>query len=264
MSAASASVPDADWARIRRPIIRDAVSIGIAVAIYGVSFGALGAASGLSVAQTCVLSLLMFTGASQFAFVSVIASGGSPVAAVTSALLLGTRNTFYALRMSTLLAATGLARPAAAQLTIDESTAMALAHEPTSQRAGRLGFWATGISVFVFWNLATALGAFGAQLLGDPRTIGLDAAIGAGLFALLWPRLKDRLSWAVALGAAAVALALTPVLQPGLPVLMAALVAVVAGFLTEPTSEEAEMGLESAVDGTEPMRPGTDSEVGPA
>lgn len=253
----SAVAGDAQWAQVRRPIVRDAISIGLAVAIYGVSFGALGVASGLSVPQTCALSLLMFTGASQFAFVSVVAGGGSPVAAIASALLLGMRNTFYALRLSTLLRPTGLRRPLAAQLTIDESTAMALAHEPTSQRAGRLGFWATGIAVYLFWNAATALGAFGARMLGDPGAIGLDAAISAGLFALLWPRLKDRLAWSVALGATAVALLLTPVLQPGLPVLAAALVAIVAGFATSPEASDSEIPED------EPMRPGTDTEIGP-
>lgn len=188
-------------------------------------------ASGFSPLQTQALSVLMFTGASQFALIGVMGAGGGAAAAVVTAWLLGARNALYGLRMAPLVRARGLRRLAAAHLTIDESTAMALGRDETrfDGRESRLAFWATGLSVLVLWNAGTLVGALGAAAIGDPRTLGLDAAIPAGFVALLWPRLRDRESWAVALAGAAVALALTPLLPPGLPVLAASLVAVVAG-----------------------------------
>ncbi len=214
----------------RRPLASKALGIGVATGAYALSFGAIGVASGLSVWQTQTLSLLMFTGASQFAMVGIIGAGGGLLAAVLTAWLLGARNSLYALSMAPLHQVRGLRRIAAAQLTIDETTAMALAH-PEPRAASRYAFWATGISVFVLWNIGTLLGAVGAAALGDPAALGLDAAIPAALLALLWPRLVDRSMWAVALVAAALAIALTPVLQPGLPVLAAALVALIASAL---------------------------------
>lgn len=221
-----------EWAAARRSIVRDAAGIGLAVGAYGIGFGALGVAAGLSLAQTMGLSLLMFTGASQFALVGVLAAGGGTIAAALTALMLGIRNALYGLRMAPILQVTGLNRYVAAQLTIDETTAMALAHEETEfdGRASKLGFWATGLSVYVFWNLATLIGALGAGALGDPKAFGLDAVIPAAFLALLWPRLKGREAWAVAIISALVAIALTPVLRPGLPVLAAALVAIIAGY----------------------------------
>lgn len=223
---------DAAWTEARSGILRDSLSLGAAVGAYGVSFGALGVASGLTVLQTVALSALMFTGASQFALVGVLGAGGGPVAGVTTALLLGARNTLYGLRLAELLQLRGSRRLLAAQLTIDESTAMALGQDERAfgGRSARLAFWATGATVYVCWNLATVVGAFAVDALGDPRAIGLDAAIPAGFLALLWPRLRSGEAWAVAGGGAVVALALTPLLRPGLPVLAAAAVAVVAGL----------------------------------
>ena len=148
-----------------------------------------------------------------------------------TALMLGARNALCGLRMVPLLGVTGAKRLLAAQWTIDESTAMALAREDhADERAARTAFWATGVSIYVFWNLSTLLGGLGAKALGDPRTLGLDAAIPAAFLALLWPRLKGREPWAIAVLSATVAILLTPVLQPGLPVLAAALVAIIAGM----------------------------------
>ncbi len=214
----------------RRRITSGAVGIGLATGAYGLSFGAISVASGLTALQTQTLSLLMFTGGSQFALVGVLGAGGGAVAAILTAWLLGARNGMYALSMAPTLQVTGLRRLAAAELTIDESTAMALAH-PDPPDAARHAFWRTGLSVYVLWNLGTLLGALGAAAIGDPATLGLDAAIPAAFIALLWPRLVDRTMWAVALAGAAVALALTPVLRPGLPVLAAGLVALIAAML---------------------------------
>jgi 4-azaleucine resistance transporter AzlC len=221
------------WEAERRTIVVNALGVGLAVAAYGVSFGAIAVTGGLTVQQSMLLSLLMFTGGSQFAFIGVLVAGGGSASAVATSVLLGLRNAFYGLSMAPILKVTGARRLVAAQLTIDESVAMAVGRsvEHDGGRAARLAFWATGLSVYVFWNLATLVGALGADALGDPKVWGLDAAIPAGFIALVWPRLNDRRSWAIGLAAAAVALALTPFLRPGVPVLLTSVVAVVAGVL---------------------------------
>lgn len=214
----------------RSSIIRDGVAVGVATGAYGISFGAVSVASGLDVLQTCALSLLVFTGASQFALVGVVASGGAPISGALTALLLGSRNTLYGLRIAPLLDWHGWRRRAAAHLVIDESTAMSVNRRTTP--AARVGFLSTGLAVFVLWNLATLGGALAGTALGDPRTYGLDAAVGGAFLALLWPRLGTTLNRVVAVLAAALALGLVPVTTAGVPVLAAAGVAVLAGVLT--------------------------------
>jgi branched chain amino acid efflux pump len=224
-----------DWRATRAGVVRNAAGIGIATGAYALSFGAIATASGLSVLQTCFLSLAMFTGASQYALVGVLGAGGGALTAAATALLLGTRNVLYGLRLSSLLQVRGLRRLAAAQLVIDESTAMSLGRE--SARANRLGFWATGICVYVLWNLGTLIGAVGAQALPDPRAVGLDAAAPAAFLALLAPRVRSRSLVAIAVAASAVAIALVPVLPVGGPVLIAALVAIVVGAAGRATQD---------------------------
>ena len=214
----------AGWIATRRAVLTKSAGVGVAVGTYGVSFGVLATTSGLSVLQTCSLSVLAFTGASQFALVGVLGGGGSALAGTLTALLLGSRNALYGLRLGPTLRVRGLRRVFAAHLVIDESTAMAIAQD--DERAARLAFWSTGLAVFALWNAATLLGALGATALGDPRKFGLDAAVGAAFLGLLWPRLKGRSAWVTALTAAAVALALSPVLTPGVPVLVAGTITV--------------------------------------
>jgi predicted branched-subunit amino acid permease len=205
----------------RPAVLRDAAGIGLAVGAFGLSYGAIAVASGFTVLQTCALSVLMFTGASQFALVGVIGGGGSLLAGALTALLLGGRNALYGLRLSSLLRVRGARRAVAAQLVIDESAAMALTR-------GAPGFWATGAAVFACWNAGTAAGALGGAALSDPRALGLDAAAPAAFLALLAPRLAGRGSRTLALAAAAAALAAVPLAPAGVPVLIAALVAVAA------------------------------------
>ncbi|HET8601371.1 MAG TPA: AzlC family ABC transporter permease [Segeticoccus sp.] len=212
----------------RRLVIRQALSVGVATGAYGVSFGALSVAAGLSLWQTMALSLLLFSGGSQFALVGVVAAGGTGVAAVLTSSLLGVRNGLYGLQVSRLLDVRGWRRAAAAQVTIDESTAVAIGQE--QRRESRLGFWLTGLSVFVLWNLMTLVGGVIGDLLGDPKRWGLDAAAAAAFLALLWPRLKAREAQAVGVSAALVALLVAPHAPAGVPVLVAALAAVVVGL----------------------------------
>lgn len=213
-------------------VISTSVGVGLATGLYGVSFGALSVAAGLDVWQTQVLSLLMFSGGSQFAFIGIIAASGlgsvAIGAAVVSAWLLGIRNGFYAVRMAPILERVGLQKLIPALLTIDESTAVATAQSETSDQ--RKGFWFTGLAVFVFWNLATLLGAFLGDAIGDPAMWGLDAAAAAAFLGLIWPRLKERQALAVAALSMVVAVVLTPALPAGVPVLVAGAIAIVFGI----------------------------------
>jgi len=223
----------ATWEQTRTEITRNAISIGVAVATYGVSFGALGTTTGLSVAQTCALSILMFTGGSQFALVSTLASGGTGFAGAFAAILLGTRNTAYSMRMHPLINAQGPLKLLASHLTIDESTAMGLAQDEKtfSGNATRLAFWSTGFAVFVLWNIATLIGALAATSIGDPRAFGLDAAIGAGLFALVYPQIKNKRHLSIALGGALLALSLANFVSPGIPIILSSVVAFIGGYI---------------------------------
>ncbi len=214
-------------------LISTSMGVGLATGLYGISFGALSVASGLDVLQTQVLSLLMFSGGSQFAFIGVIAAsgiGGVGVgAAIVSAWLLGIRNGFYAVRMAPILNRIGLAKLLPALLTIDESTAVAAAQADEGDQ--KKGFWYTGLAVFVFWNIATLIGAFLGDAIGDPKAWGLDAAAAAAFLGLIWPRLVERQSLAVAAIAMVIAVSLTPALPAGVPVLVAGAVAIAFGAL---------------------------------
>ncbi|WP_068260856.1 AzlC family ABC transporter permease [Janibacter limosus] len=209
---------------------RQGLSVGLATGVYGVSFGALGVAAGLDTWQTVALSLLLFTGGSQFAFVGIMASGGNPITAVATSTLLGIRNGLYGLQLARVLRLRGWRRAAAAQVTIDESTAVALAQDEPEVQA--TGFWAAGLGVYAFWNLSTLVGAIAGNAMGDPRAWGLDAAAAAAFVALIWPRLRDRTGRITAGLAAAIALISFAPMPAGVPVLLAAIAAVVVGLVT--------------------------------
>ncbi|GHI87029.1 AzlC family ABC transporter permease [Streptomyces xanthophaeus] len=209
--------------RPRAAVVRDALGVGVAVGLSGFAFGVTAAGAGISTLQACVLSLLVFTGASQFALVGALAAGGNPFTAAAGAFFLGTRNAFYGLRLSQLLALPRAVRPFAAHWVIDETTAVALAQP--GRKTARLGFAVTGLSLYVLWNLTTLLGALGAEAIGDTRAWGLDAAGPAVFLALLAPMLKTSTERAVAALALVLGLGLLPVLPAGVPVLVAALAA---------------------------------------
>ena len=213
----------------RSTVTRNAIGVGLATGVYGISFGALAVTSGFSFAQTQVLSLGLFSGASQFAVVGIMGAGGGAIAAIATSSLLGVRNGLYALSIANVLKLKGFKKVIASQLTIDESTAMSIANNDDEEMS-RWAFWATGISVFVFWNIATAIGAFGASFVADPKSLGLDAAVGAAFLALLWPRLINKENRTAGALAAILALLLTPFVPPGLPVLACVLIAIIMGL----------------------------------
>jgi predicted branched-subunit amino acid permease len=213
----------------RRGVIRDALGIGIATGAYALSFGAISTAAGLSLLQTCALSVLMFTGASQFALVGVVGAGGSVWAGAATAALLGSRNALYGMRLSSILDRSRWRRAAAAHFVIDETTAMAIARESIPE--SRFAFWATGFAVFVLWNLGTLIGALATHALPDPKVLGFDAAPPAAFLALLAPRLRAREPLAIAFGAGVVALVCLPFVPAGVPLLIVAVLVAIFGIV---------------------------------
>jgi predicted branched-subunit amino acid permease len=212
----------------RNQVDRTALSVAFTVGLYGAAFGAAGVTAGFSILQTCLLSILLFSGASQFAVVGIMGAGGSAVSAIATATLLGFRNALYGLQMAPILKVKGLKRILAAQITIDESTAVATLQENDADR--RRGFYVTGIGVYVFWNLFTFLGALGASAIGDPSVWGLDAAVPAAFCGLIWPRLKNKTHFVVSAVAIAWALLLTPITPAGIPIITTVLLAVIFGM----------------------------------
>ena len=216
--------------RIESTTFRDSLSVSITVGAYGTAFGAAAVANGFSLLQTCLLSLLTFSGASQFAVIGVLGAGGGALSGIATASLLGIRNGVYGVIMAPRLKVKGFKRIIAAQITIDESTAVALGQEVRGEKAMRQGFWLTGFGVFLFWNLFTLAGALGAQAMGDIRAWGLDSAVPAAFLGLVWPRLKTNRDRFLAVGCMVFALAMTPILPAGLPIIATALIAVVVGL----------------------------------
>ena len=206
------------------------LSISIATGLYGVSFGALSVASGLDLWQTMALSLLLFSGGSQFAFIGVIGGGGTGLAAITASALLGIRNGIYGMQMNALVSPSRWWRPLAAHVTIDESTATASGQDHPGEQ--RRGFWTAGVGIFLLWNLFTLVGALAGNALGDPRQWGLDGAAVAAFLALLWPRLKGKEPAAIAVACALATLLAVPFVPSGVPILVAAAVAAAIGWFT--------------------------------
>ena len=213
-----------------RPVFAACVTLGFAVGVFAISFGVSSVAAGASVGQTCALSLLVFTGASQVSAVSVIGSGGTAASAFGGAALLAARNGVYGLAMAPHLKGRLPTRLIAAQLTIDESTAMAAAQDDEAHKSA--AFWITGLSVYLFWNVGTLIGA----LLGtaiDPSTYGLDAAFPAAFVAILFPLLRERRPLLAAAIGGAICLVLIPFTPVGVPILCAAL-AILVGVPAPP------------------------------
>lgn len=224
------------------PAVRIGLSIALATGLYGISFGALAVASGFSVLQTALLSLLMFTGGSQFAFIGVVGAGGTGAAAFGASSLLGVRNAVYGAQINRLLRPRRWWRPLAAQLTIDESAATAASQQDPAEQ--RRGFWVAGLGVYLLWNLFTLVGALLGDAMGDPRRWGLDGAAVAAFLGLLWPRLRLREPVAIAVACALVTVLALPWLPPGVPILLAAAVAAIWGWFGQGPAEE---GLEPDV-----------------
>ena len=215
---------DAPRKAAERRIRNRALTIGVSVTPFGLSFGAVSVEAHLSLIQVCLLSLVLFSGASQFALVSIIGAGGSYFSAVGTALLLGVRNGLYGARVNTLLRPAGLRRFVMAEVTIDESTAMAVSEARTGHATR--AFWSTALSVYVLWNLSTIVGALVGNALGSPAATGLDVAGPAAFIALLAPRLNTVRMRLAAPGSGVIALVTVPFVPVGAPILIGGLTAV--------------------------------------
>lgn len=211
-----------------KAVKQESFTVSLTVGAYGIAFGAAAVADHFTVLQACLLSLLLFSGASQFAVVGVMGAGGSAISAIATSTLLGSRNALYGLRLAPILSHRGWKRAVGAQITIDESTGVALSQSTDDEM--KKGFWYTGIGVFIFWNFFTVLGALGANAIGNPSAWGLDAAVPAAFLGLLWPRLKAKETWAVAGTAIVLALSLAPVVPAGVPIISCALISIIVGW----------------------------------
>ncbi len=211
-----------------KAVKQESFTVSLTVGAYGIAFGAAAVADHFTVLQACLLSLLLFSGASQFAVVGVMGAGGSAISAIATSTLLGSRNALYGLRLAPILSHRGWKRAVGAQITIDESTGVALSQSTDEEM--KKGFWYTGIGVFIFWNFFTVLGALGANAIGNPSAWGLDAAVPAAFLGLLWPRLKAKETWAVAGTAIVLALSLAPIVPAGVPIISCALISIIVGW----------------------------------
>lgn len=206
----------------RKRILRQALSIALAVMPFGLAFGIAAREAGLSIYEAMGFSSLVFTGSAQFAAVSVLSDGGSALTAVIAGALLNLRSLAFGVALAPVLKGSWRFRAAAAQLMIDEAAAVGMAQDQPTDR--RFGYLAGGLSVFALWNLSTAAGALFVGAMGDiVFEAGIDATIPAAFLALLWPRLSDERQRAIAVGGAIIALASVPLLPPGLPIIAAGL-----------------------------------------
>ena len=203
------------------PHRRDGFVVAAACFLIGVTFGVFADSTGLSLGQALAPSLLTFTGASQFAAVSVVAAGGTTVAAVGGALLIGARNALYGPVVAPLLRGGRVRLALAAHFVIDETTAVASAQVGTDR--SRDAFWFTGLLLFAFWNVGTVLGVVVGGAFEDPGVLGLDAAFPAAFVAMLAPHLRTRPGQVAAIGGGAIALVAVPTTAAGVPMLLAAL-----------------------------------------
>jgi branched chain amino acid efflux pump len=201
-----------------RGTARDIALVCGADAIVGASFGAVSVAGGLPLWVPAAMSVLVFAGGAQFAAVGVVLGGGSPVAGAVAGLIMNARLLPYGFAVAGVFGGRWPARLAGAHLLTDESAAFAL--RPASPAQRRAAFWACGAGLFVSWNLAVLAGALAGRIVTNPGVLGLDAAFPAVLVALVLPALTGRRARRAAVAGAAVAVAATPFLPPGLPLLL--------------------------------------------
>ncbi|MFF8094555.1 AzlC family ABC transporter permease [Streptomyces sp. NPDC016675] len=212
--------PDPSGWRRDPELLKDVALVSAAGGIVGVSFGAIAVAGGLPVWVPVVMSLVVYAGSAQFSAVGVLLAGGGPVAAAATGLLLNTRTAAFSLAIAESIGTGRVARLVGAHLVTDETVAFALAQRDPARR--RAAFWLSGVALFAVWNVGVLLGALAGTALGDTATYGLDAAFPAVLVALVLPALREEAALRrAALPGAAVALALTPAVPAGVPVLLA-------------------------------------------
>jgi 4-azaleucine resistance transporter AzlC len=206
-----------DGARVIAPF-------AVAVAAFGVTFGVLARDAGLGGVKAVVFSATTFAGSAQFAATSVLSAGGTLAAAIAAAVLLNTRYVPIGLSVAPSLRGPAWQRGLRAQLIVDES--WAVSHMGGGRYDPRLLLGA-GLTLYCSWVAGTTVGIAAGSLLGDPETLGLDAAFPALFLALLVGQVHGRTATVAALAGAAVATALVPVVPPGVPVVAASVVCLI-------------------------------------
>jgi 4-azaleucine resistance transporter AzlC len=206
---------------LERATVRDIALTCLAVFFVGLSYGAVAVTSGFPLWVPAVQSVLVLAGASEFLFVGIVAAGGSPIAAALAGLLVNTRHLPYGLALPPGVTGRGWRRLLGTHLMNDESVVFALA-QPDGPRQ-RAAYWLCGAGVLVCWPGGAVLGGLIGSAVHNTNAFGLDAMFPAVILALILPDLRDRLTLRAALAGAAIALAVTPFLPAGLPVLVALL-----------------------------------------
>ncbi|MDS0134801.1 MULTISPECIES: AzlC family ABC transporter permease [unclassified Amycolatopsis] len=218
-----------------RALARDIGLVCLADCLVGVSYGAIAVSSGFPLWLPMLMSLLVFAGASQFMFIGIVAAGGNPFAAVLAGLLANARHLPFGFAVGDVVGERW-ARLLGSHLMSDETVAFAMAQDEARRR--RAAYWACGLGIFVFWNAGVLAGAFAGTAISDTSVFGLDAAFPAVLLALVLPSLRDRAARLPVLIGVVVALAATPFLPAGLPVLLALAGVVVGALAKEPELQE--------------------------
>jgi 4-azaleucine resistance transporter AzlC len=199
--------------------VRAILPFTVAVVGFGISFGVLARSVGMGPVAATVMSGTTFAGSAQFAAAGILEVGGTTGAAILAAILLNARYAAIGISVASALGGPLWRRLLLAQLVVDESWAIAHLGQGRYDRGRLVG---AGVVLYVTWVVSTAVGALGAELLGDPEALGLDAAFPALFLALLWPQLRGPRPIAAAVLGAGIALALLPVAPPGVPIVAAA------------------------------------------
>ena len=222
------------WRTLDRGLARDIGLVCLADCLVGVSYGAIAVSSGFPLWLPMLMSLLVFAGASQFMFIGIVAAGGNPFAAVLAGLLANARHLPFGFAVGDAVGTRRSTRALGSHLMSDETVAFAMAQDEAPRR--RAAYWACGLGIFVFWNTGVLVGAYAGTAISDTDAFGLDAAFPAVLLALVLPSLRDKATRLPVLIGVVVALAATPFLPAGLPVLLA-----LAGVLAGLTAKEPEL-----------------------
>lgn len=224
----------------------------MADALVGASFGAIAIGLGLPLWLPVLSSVVVFAGAAQFLFIGIVGAGGNPVAAVVAGLLVNARHVPFGFSVGDVLGTKWPVRLVGSHLMVDETVAFTLAQEEPRRRHAT--YWTCGIGLFLCWNLGVLAGAFGGRAIGDTDAFGLDAAFPAVLLALVLPSLDRAATRRAALAGAALALATTPFLPAGLPVLLA-LAGMVAALPRDDHGSPGARDTDHAHDTPAPTRP---------
>ena len=225
---------------LARGTLRDIALACLAVWFIGLSYGAIAVASGFPLWFPAAQSVLVLAGASEFLFIGIVAAGGNPIAAALAGLLVNSRHLTYGLALPDItgpdMTTTGPGRIwrrlLASHVMNDETVVFALAQEDLPRK--RAAYWTCGLGVLLCWPAGAVLGALIGGAIGNTNAFGLDAMFPAVILALIMPALRDRVTVRAALAGAAIALAATPFLPAGLPVLLA-----LAGVLVVVASQRA-------------------------